>query len=120
MIGQPFRLVGKLLLFLADGKGCECLGNLPGVQVDERRLAGSSQIVLRFLPVEEGQVGHRVARGPGKREAQDQHAEEDQKRKKPTPAKHALQCCVLLVRGAARLVAMANSGRLPTAGGRPR
>ena len=33
VIGQPFGLVRKLLLFLADGKGGQCLRNLPGVQV---------------------------------------------------------------------------------------
>ena len=43
MVGQAFGLVGKLLLFLADGKGRQCLRNLPGVQVYDSGLAGSSR-----------------------------------------------------------------------------
>ena len=50
VIGQAFGLVRKLLLFLADGKGRQRLRNLPGVQVDDGRLAGSpSRLTLLGL-----------------------------------------------------------------------
>ena len=66
-------------------------------------LAGSSRIVLCFLAFEERQMGHRIARRPGKREAHGQHTEQDQKREKPTPAKHALQCRMLLRSGSCQV-----------------
>ncbi len=103
VIGQAFGLVRILLLFLADGEGGERLGNLPGVQVDDGRLAGGCQIALRFLAFEERQMGHRVPRGPGKREAHGQQAEQDEKREKPTPAEHALQRSVLLRLGSGQV-----------------
>ena len=103
MIGEALGLLCIFLLFTADGQGCQRLRNLPWVQVDDGRRAGSSQIGLTLLAFEEGHMGHRVARSPGKREAHGQQAAKRQKRQKPAPAKHALERSMLLCLGSGQV-----------------
>ncbi len=93
VIGEAFCFVCVLLFFFAHGERCERLRNLPGMQVNDGRLLGTR---LRLLPFEEGKVGHRISRGPGKYKAKHQQARENEKRNKPAPAEHALRCHVIL------------------------
>ena len=54
MIGQAFGLVRIFLFFPADGQGRQRLRNLPRVQVDDGRLAGSSEIGCACWPLRKG------------------------------------------------------------------
>ena len=66
-----------LFFFLADGERRERLGNLPGMQIDDRRLRGGDSSGLRFSSLEKGQMSHRVPRSPGERQAHHQQTEKN-------------------------------------------
>jgi hypothetical protein len=67
----------KLFFFLADGERRKRLGNLPGMQIDGRRLRGGSRTGLCFSSLQKGQMRHRIPRGPGKDQAHYQQTEKN-------------------------------------------
>jgi hypothetical protein len=73
-----------------------------------------------LLAFEEGKMGHRISRGPGKCEANHQQAGQDEKRHKPAPAEHALRCCVILFLEIGQVAFHGPFWQLPRWQGRPR